>query len=96
MNDVSVTTTAPAAAVSTEVELRVLIRGLKLDDTTRSLIDAAIRSAVLQELAAIDNKGIRRIASPGSDPQTRSIFGAGADGDFPGRRPVLGLIAMPD
>ncbi len=35
------------SVTATDVELRVLIRGLKLGDDTRKLIDAAIRSAVL-------------------------------------------------
>jgi hypothetical protein len=61
-------------AVSNYVEFRVLIRGLRLDETTRGLIDAAIRSAVLQELATIDNSEDRLIASPSDDPHTRSLI----------------------
>ena len=60
--------------VNNGVEFRVLIRGLKLDETTRATIDAAIRSAVLHEIATIDSGGNHRIVSPSEDPQTRSVL----------------------
>jgi hypothetical protein len=73
------------SSMTADLELRVLVQGLQLDDTTRALIDAAIRSAVLQELATIDTHGTRRISSPQTDPQTRSILGNAAN-------KVLGLV----
>lgn len=77
------------SVTATDVELRVLIRGLKLSDDTRKLIDAAIRSAVLQELAAIDHNGTPQISSPANDPQTRSIF----DNLARWNTPTMGLVA---
>jgi len=78
----------PLPIVSNNVEFRVLIRGLKLDESTRTLIDAAIRSAVLHEVAAIDHGGSRRIASPSEDSETRSLL--------PGIGRLLGLILQKD
>ncbi len=65
----------PPTTVDNDVKLRVLIRGLKLDQPTRALIDAAIRSAVFREIAAIDTGVNHRIISPSDDPQTRSLLG---------------------
>ncbi len=56
------------------VEFRVLLRGLKLDDNTRTLLDATIHSAVLQEIAFLDLPVTPQVTSPAEDPQTRSIF----------------------
>lgn len=86
MSDQPNTMTTPT--VDNGVEFRVLIRGLKLDQTTRALIDAAIRSAVLHEVATIDTGGNNRIVSPSEDPQTRSLLGNLSS--------VLGLILNKD
>ncbi len=80
--------TAPFPTASTDLELRVLIRGLKLDDNTQKLIDAAIRSTVLQEVAAMDHQGTRRVSSPANDLHTRSLNSAFAT-------KILGLIVTP-
>ena len=74
----------PLPPGGTDVEFRVLICGVKLDETTRTFIDAAIRSAILQEVATIDEASPRRLLSPGDDPQTRSGLGLA--------REVLGLV----
>jgi hypothetical protein len=71
-------------------EFRVVIRGLKLDQTTRALMDAAIRSAVMQEIAALGPTGgldLSAIKAPADDPTTRSFLNA------PGK--VLGMILIP-
>ena len=64
-----------APVMATDVVLHVLIRGLTLDDSKKALIDAAIRAAVLQELAVIDNHADRRIAPAQDDAQTRALRG---------------------
>lgn len=65
----------PNQDIDYDVEFRVLIRGLKLNQTTLALIDTAIQSAVLQEVATIDTGVRHRIVSPNDDPQTRSVLG---------------------
>jgi hypothetical protein len=67
------------------VEFRVIIRGLQLDDRTKALIDAAIRSAVLNEIGSLDPGGGVRFLEPAADPQTRSILGNPL-------RTILGLV----
>lgn len=83
MNDSS---SAPAAAVSTNVVLRVVIRGLRLNEVTKTLIDAAVRSAVLRELAILDVAGERQIGRPEDDPTIRSISNSLG-------HQILGLVA---
>jgi hypothetical protein len=59
--------TMATPTMDTDVEFRVLIRGLKLDQATRALIYAAIRSAILHEVATIDTGSKNRIVSPSED-----------------------------
>lgn len=82
--------TEPSAGFGTrtDVELHVVVLGVKLDDAVKATVEAAIRNAVLRELATIDNLGARRIGDPGGDPQTRSIFGSAF-----GPGIVYGLVA---
>src|SRR5262249_56554878 len=56
------------------VEFRVIIRGLKLDDTARKLIDSAIRNAVKRELATLDSGAQSRILDQAHAPQTRAAL----------------------
>ncbi|RWO36468.1 MAG: hypothetical protein EOS11_32455 [Mesorhizobium sp.] len=57
--------------IGDDLEFHAVVRGIRLDDATKTLIDAAIRSAVMQEIARIDNRGVRQIGIPGSDLTTR-------------------------
>lgn len=76
-------TVAPAAApVSVtsfgsgdSITFRVVLRGLNLDQATRTTIDALIRSAVLAEVARIDTGSDLRISAPASNLQVRSVLG---------------------
>jgi hypothetical protein len=57
--------------IGDDLEFHAVVQGIRLDDTTKALIEAAIRSAVMQEIAKIDNKGVRQIGAPSSDHKTR-------------------------
>ena len=70
---------APLSVVSSasgdSVTFQVLLRGLNLDQATRTTIDGLIRSAVLAQVATIDTGGDLRIAAPSGNPQVRSVLG---------------------
>lgn len=57
-----------------DAEYRVALRGLDLDQATKERVEAAIQSAVLHEVAALDLKGTADMNAPVAGPETRFGF----------------------
>jgi hypothetical protein len=67
--DLQITTTP------NQVDFRVVLHGLSLDEGSRAAIDSAIRIAALAEIATIDNLGDQYLSTPAQSQQTRSLIG---------------------
>jgi hypothetical protein len=67
--------TGPTIVQGSGSEFRVLLRGLALDEVAKDRIDAAIRSAVLQVVATVDDGRDLQLGPAASDAEVRSIFG---------------------
>jgi len=90
---------APTSAGPTSspdgLQIRVTIRGVPLDDTTKKLIDTELRSAVMRELATTDNQGTRKLSILDPDAKTRSLLESANLPWKVGGGTTLGLVALP-